>query len=85
MSNSLRSKVIAATLEAAAKRGDRERIAYDEEADAAIAICMEEAAKVAETCFGPKDEALTVGEASGYDLAMDRIATAIRAMIPKVK
>jgi hypothetical protein len=43
----LRRRVIAATLEAAAKRGDRERIAYDEEADAAIAVVLEEAAKVA--------------------------------------
>ena len=42
----LRRRVIAATLEAAAKRGDRERIAYDEEADAAIAVVLEEAAKV---------------------------------------
>jgi hypothetical protein len=42
----LRRRVIAATLEAAAKRGDRERIAYDEEADAAIAVVLEEAAKI---------------------------------------
>ena len=40
---------------------------------------MWEAAKIAQSCFGPADEALSVGEGQGYDLAMDRIETAIIA------
>lgn len=44
----LRDKVIAAMLEAAAQRGDRKRVAYYEEADAAIAVVLEEAAKIVE-------------------------------------
>ncbi len=40
---------------------------------------LREAAAIAGQCFGPKDEALTVSEAQGYDLAMGRIADAITA------
>jgi hypothetical protein len=40
---------------------------------------LREAAEIAANCFGPQDEALTVAESSGYDLAMGRIEDAIRA------
>lgn len=56
------------------------RLPYVVDATAAISVVTEEAAKVAETCFGPADEALTVSEAQGYDLAQGRIADAIRAL-----
>lgn len=43
------------------------------------AAVLREAAQIAANCFGPADEALTVSEAQGYDLAMGRIEDAILA------
>jgi hypothetical protein len=76
----LRRRVIAAMLEVAAQRGNRNRMAHEDEVDATIAIALEEAARVSR----PPSHMLGSADpyANGYRAACADIAAAIRAMIP---